>query len=110
MQEDAMRAAQIFLAALLVAALPAVAQSKNHSNFHPTTPSKGPAPFKGTPRPAPPTKPQTHPQGNPPEQQRNYSDKAGHPSVPHVDKGNKWVGPDTGRDDPNYHLDNPWAA
>jgi hypothetical protein len=25
-----------------------------------------------------------------------------------VDKGNKWVGHDTGRDDPHYHLDHPF--
>jgi hypothetical protein len=25
-----------------------------------------------------------------------------------VDKGNKWVGHDTGPDDPHYHLDQPW--
>ena len=42
-----------------------------------------------------------------PQQQRNYSDKAGHPNAPHVD-GNKWVGHDTGKNDANYHLDKPW--
>jgi hypothetical protein len=31
----------------------------------------------------------------------------GHPAVPHVD-GNKWVGHDTGPNDPRYHLDHPW--
>ena len=43
-----------------------------------------------------------------PQQQRNYSDKPGHPNAPHVDPGNHWVGHDTGRNDPNYHLDHPW--
>jgi hypothetical protein len=108
MLEDAMRTVQIVFAVLLVAALPAIAQSKNHSNFHPTVPSKGPAPFHGTPRPAPPQQNVMHPQGNQPDQQHGYSDKPGHPSVPHVDKGNKWVGHDTGPNDPNYHLDHPW--
>lgn len=38
---------------------------------------------------------------------RNFADKPGHPSAPHVDKG-KWVGHDTGRDDAAYHLDHPF--
>jgi hypothetical protein len=32
-----------------------------------------------------------------------------HPSAPHVHAENdRWVGHDTGRDDPHYHLDHPW--
>ena len=42
----------------------------------------------------------------PPTPQRNYSDKPGHPNVPHVD-GKTWVGHDTGPNDPRYHLDHP---
>jgi len=57
-------------------------------------PAQGPAPFHGTPNPAP---------------NRNLSDKAGHPNAPHVDEGNKWVGHDTGAADPHYHLDQPFA-
>jgi hypothetical protein len=56
-------------------------------------PAKGPAPFRGQP--------------HAPEEHRNYADKPGHPNVPHVD-GKKWVGHDTGRNDPHYHLDHPW--
>ena len=55
-----------------------------------------------------------HPQDRQPEQQhqaqpqqRNFSDKPGHPNVPHVD-GNNWVGHDTGRIDARYHMDHPW--
>ena len=72
-------------------------------------PSRGPAPFHTPP---------THPDGsqqnhatapNPtPQPARNYSDAPGHPNVPHVDNGTKWVGHDTGKNDANYHLDHPF--
>jgi hypothetical protein len=86
-----MKPIQIALAALLVLAVPAFAQ---RPEGHAAPPSRGPQEFHGTP--------------HAPAEQRNYSDKAGHPNVPHVDKGNKWVGHDTGRDDPHYHLDHPF--
>ena len=89
-----MRVAQIALTALLVFSLPAFAQHEDRGGGHAAPPSRGPSAYHGTPHPAKP--------------QRNYSDKAGHPNVPHVDKGNKWVGHDTGRNDPHYHLDQPW--
>jgi len=38
-----------------------------------------------------------------------YRDQAGHPEAPHVHANNdQWVGHDTGRGDPHYHLDRPW--
>ena len=80
------------LAVALAATVPALAQ---HPGGHPAPPpAHGPAEYHGTP--------------HPPEEHRNYSDKDGHPNAPHVDKGNKWVGHDTGRDDVHYHLDHPW--
>ena len=57
-------------------------------------PSHGPTEYRGTP--------------HQPTPNRNFSDKPGHPNVPHVDKGNKWVGHDTGKNEPSYHLDHPW--
>ena len=80
------------LALALAATVPALAQ---HPGGHPAAPpAHGPGEFHGSP--------------HPPEDHRNYSDKDGHPNAPHVDKGNKWVGHDTGRDDVHYHLDHPW--
>jgi hypothetical protein len=59
-------------------------------------PAHGPAAYKAPAHPAPPA------EGHAP-------DRAGHPAAPHVDiKGDHWVGHDTGRDDPHYHLDHPW--
>ncbi|HUB78505.1 MAG TPA: hypothetical protein VMB03_06910 [Bryobacteraceae bacterium] len=56
-------------------------------------PAHGPAPVRNAPsHPAPP---------------QHLADKAGHPAAPHVD-GNKWVGHDTGKNDPRFHLDHPW--
>lgn len=80
------------LAAVLVAGIPAFAQ---HAGGHAgAPPAHGPAPFHGTPRPA-----QDHP---------NFSDHAGHPNAPHVDRGKNWVGHDSGPNDPHYHLDHPF--
>jgi hypothetical protein len=84
------------LAVALVATLPALAQHPGgDQHAAPRPPAHGPAEFHGTP--------------HAPEEHRNYSDQHGHPDVPHVDKGNRWVGHDTGRNDPHYHLDHPWA-
>jgi hypothetical protein len=92
-QEESMKFMQIAFAALLAFAVPAFAQ--HHPASHPAAPSHGPAPVHGTP--------------HAPEPNRNYADQPGHPNAPHVDNSRKWVGHDTGPNDPNYHLDNPWA-
>jgi len=94
-----MKATQLALAMLLVLSVPAFAQSHgggSHpaSGGHQAIPAQGPSAFQGAPHTAQPG--------------RNYSDKAGHPNVPHVD-GKTWVGHDTGRGDVNYHLDHPFA-
>jgi hypothetical protein len=69
-------------------------------------PARGPAPVR---TPVPPARARnggSTPQGN---QRPSYSDQAGHPSAPHVHANNdQWVGHDTGRDDPHYHLDHPF--
>jgi hypothetical protein len=90
-----MKAIQCAFAALLVIAVPAFAQNRGGGGAtHQAIPSRGPVESKGTLHAVEPN--------------RNYSDKAGHPNVPHVD-GKTWVGHDTGKNDPRYHMDNPWA-
>lgn len=72
------------------------AQEKEHGHFTPSKPpSRGPAPAHNAPA-ARPAAPAPH-----------VADRPGHPEAPHVD-GNKWVGHDTGKDDPRLHLDHPW--
>jgi len=48
------------------------------------------------------------PSGNP-QQHPDYRDRSGHPDAPHVHAtNNAWVGHQSGRNDPHYHLDHPW--
>jgi hypothetical protein len=45
----------------------------------------------------------------PSEQRPSFRDQPGHPEAPHVHAQNDhWVGHDSGRNDPHYHLDHPW--
>jgi len=39
---------------------------------------------------------------------RGEADRPGHPVAPHVHTNGQWVGHDTGRNDPNYHVDKPF--
>jgi hypothetical protein len=40
---------------------------------------------------------------------RTYQDYEGHPAAPHVHGDrDRWVGHDSGRNDPHYHVDHPW--
>lgn len=103
-----MRTTYLALLAMLLLSAPAFAQhdersgQQNHGqqqthaqqpNRNQKPPSRGPSAYHGKPQPVGP--------------ERTYSDKQGHPNVPHVD-GNKWVGHDSGRDDDRYHVDDPW--
>lgn len=81
-------------------------------------PQRGPAPVRTSPPAQPPAR------GNqgagrenkgggstppPQEQRRTYRDQPGHPEGPHVHpKDDRWVGHDTGRNDPHYRLVRPW--
>jgi hypothetical protein len=111
-----MKNIQLTLTALLVLAIPAFAQQHGQ---HQAIPARGPAPVRTAPaqhmpqpsapqQPRDSQQPRNTPQPSAPQQQRNFSDQPGHPNVPHVD-GKVWVGHDTGRDDPNYHVDQPFA-
>ncbi len=62
-------------------------------------PSLGPAPDKAhTPAQAPGAA----------EPAKSFADRPGHPEAPHVHSNDKWIGHDSGPNDPNYHLDQPW--
>ena len=95
-----MKWTNLALSALLVTAAPVFAQEHEHEGGKPPAaqhvpvPQHGPGEYHGTP--------------HPPEPNRNYSDKPGHPNAPHVDNGKVWVGHDTGRADPQYHVDHPY--
>jgi hypothetical protein len=83
------------LALFLICSIPVLAQEKHPSSPPPShPPAHGPAPAKAN----------AHPAATP-----NYVDKAGHPNAPHVHSNGKWVGHDTGKNDPHYHVDHPWA-
>lgn len=99
-----MRAANLILTAVLAIALPVIAQEHPQAHGKPMPPpTKGPAPYK-----APKATPAHHTNSVQQQPQRNFVDKPGHPNAPHVDKGNKWVGHDTGPNDANYHVDHPF--
>ena len=42
------------------------------------------------------------------QDRRSYRDRPEHPEAPHVHHDNTWVGHNSGRDDPHYHVDHPW--
>jgi hypothetical protein len=107
-RRNIMRAAGFLFTVLFLVRLPVLAQQypQDHRTSAMPPPARGPAPWHGAPKAAPAHKTEDVNQQQP--QHRNYSDKPGHPNVPHVDPGNKWIGHDTGRTDANYHLAHPW--
>jgi hypothetical protein len=100
-----------FLSVTLLLAVPALAQEKGErggakggavrgvGGGH--IPSHGPAPARA-PK-------QNAPQRGASAEHQTFADKQGHPEAPHVHaSGDKWIGHDTGKDDPHYHLDHPF--
>jgi hypothetical protein len=97
------------LGVLLIAALPTLAHTdtqyhgkppyNSHDVDYGYAPTHGPshAPRQQNGAPAPQY-----------DQNRDYRDDYGHPNVPHVHGDNRWIGHDSGRNDPRFHLDNPW--
>jgi hypothetical protein len=108
-------------AALLIFSLPALAQQRggargggapNVGGGH--IPARGPAPARGGPpareaaTPAP-AAPQNRGNAQANSARPSFRDQPGHPEAPHVHAQNdQWVGHNSGRNDANYHLDQPW--
>ena len=80
-----------------------------HAGGHEQGVGGGHIPQHGPPPARTPAKTPQRKSPPPGEQRRNYQDQPGHPQAPHVHAENdRWVGHDTGRNDPHYHLDHPW--
>jgi len=77
---------------------------------HGHVPAHGPAPVRSAPARASENRaPEAHAaEGHPQENARSFQDKPNHPEAPHVHHNDTWVGHDSGRDDPHYHLDHAW--
>lgn len=97
-----------FLSLALLLMLPAIAQEKGgeHGSRGGSVkgvggghiPAHGPAPARAPKANAPA-----------PAQHAALADKPGHPEAPHVHAaGDKWVGHDSGPNDPKYHVDHPF--
>ena len=86
-----------FLALSLAVSLLAFAQHGEHEEH-------GGAPMHAPPAHGPGRVQTPHP----PEENRHFNDRPGHPEAPHVHENGEWVGHDTGRGDAHYHLDHPW--
>jgi hypothetical protein len=90
-----------FLSLSLLLTLPVLAQEKGgghgggvHGVGGGYVPPHGPAPAHA-PKAAP--------------EHQTFADKPGHPEAPHVHaRGDKWIGHNSGPDDPHYHLDHPF--
>jgi hypothetical protein len=103
------------LALLLICSVPALAQEKQHGGDQHGSPPQardvghGHIPAHGPP----PARPQQHAapqeaQRAPQQEAARYADRNGHPNAPHVHTNDQWVGHDSGRDDPRYHVDHPF--
>jgi hypothetical protein len=104
------------LGLLLICSFPAIAREHGGGAQHPPEGASHPPqevggghiPAHGPPAHAEPQVAPAHPVEHPSGTAQHYSDKAGHPDAPHVHSNDKWVGHDSGRNDPHYHLDHPW--
>ena len=81
-------------------------------NFNPPVggghvPSRGPSPSPNVARQPSPPKGGGAPSA--PARNARVPDQQGHPAAPHVDaNSDRWVGHNTGKNNPAYHLDQPW--
>jgi hypothetical protein len=82
-----MKACVLITAFVLAYSAPAFAQHHGeHGGAH-DIPSHGPEAFHGKP----------------------HAHETAEAHAPYVDRHDRWVGHDSGRFDPHYHLDHPWA-
>jgi hypothetical protein len=93
-------------------AAPAQRAAAPARNFNPPVggghvPARGPAPSPHVARQPAPPKGGGAPSA--PARSARVPDQQGHPAAPHVDANNdRWVGHNTGKNNPAYHLDQPW--
>ena len=80
------------LVVLLMCSVAVFARQDRHAVGGGHIPAHGPHPMHGTPHAVPGT----------------LEDEHGHPNAPHVHADDRWIGHESGRDDPHYHLDRPW--
>jgi hypothetical protein len=73
---------------------------------HGHVPAHGPAPVHNAPR-AEENRPAEN-RGGEARNDRSLRDRPNHPEAPHVHHDDRWVGHESGRDDPHYHVDHPW--
>ena len=100
-----MKTIDLAFAISLLCAPPAMAQHGGGGGAHPQGAVHPPGTVHQPPPSHGPARTENMPHTYDPS--RSYRDQPGHPDIPHVD-GQKWVGHDTGRDDPRYHLDHPF--
>lgn len=111
-----MRRLVVFLAVGALVSITSLAQEKRGGeqkgggardvgNGH--IPSHGPPPTKA-PKPARSQPAGRAPEARPAAPAKSFADKAGHPEAPHVHTNNQWVGHDSGKADPRYHVDHPF--
>jgi hypothetical protein len=98
--EHKMRKTLGAFAVVLTLSLPIHAQERNakpdekHAAGAQHIPPHGPPPVHG----------ESHHEAAP----AHVPDREGHPSAPHVHANGEWVGHDSGRNDPHYHVDHAW--
>jgi hypothetical protein len=114
-------------AALLICSIVAFAQERGHEGApaggHQMSgsnevggghiPARGPAPVKRAYAPAQDRSPDRRADSDDHHDNRGetrpvFRDQPNHPEAPHVHGNDRWVGHDSGRNDPHYRIDHPW--
>jgi hypothetical protein len=106
-----MKRPTLLLAMLLIFSVSARAQgSRERAQKAPAPtrhiPAHGPSPAAPN-RSAPAAPHRSAPQNAQPEQP-DFRDQPGHPNAPHVHADDRWIGHDSGRNDPRFRLSRPW--